>query len=262
MPVIVDAETRRLSSDEFARVAYEVMDHAFAVHSELGRCFDEKIYQRAIADRCGGRIEVPIDVVHSGFRKLYFIDLLVGQGAVFELKTAASLTDRHRHQLMFYLLLTDLSRGKLVNLRPASVQHEFVNAPLTLADRTSFTVDDATWQRAAPGAAELHERTILLLRDLGTGLSVTLYQEALVHLLGGEARVMQNVPVHCGGREIGHQQLPLASSEAAFYLTTLKDDAKPQFTAQLRRFLSHTPLEFLYWINVYRKTVTFTTLRA
>jgi GxxExxY protein len=261
MPVTVHAETRRLSSEEFGGIAYEVMQHAFAVHNEFGRCFDEDVYQREIAGRCGGLIEVPVEVTHGGFRKHYFLDLLVGQGAVFEIKTAAALTDRHRNQLLFYLLLTELSRGKLINMRTASVQHEFVNAPLTLADRIALTVDDEGWESAAPGAAELRERCITLLRDFGTGLSVALYEEALIHLLGGEDRVRREVHVISGGREIGVQRLPLTAPVAAFRITTLKHQARPAFAVHLRRFLSHTPLQFLHWINIYRETVTFATLQ-
>ncbi|HUG92213.1 MAG TPA: GxxExxY protein, partial [Planctomycetaceae bacterium] len=87
MPIRVGAETRRLSQEEFGRMAYELMDCVFQVHNELGRFFDERIYAKAISLRHrDARPEVAVDVTFEGFSKTYFLDLLVAGGAVFELK--------------------------------------------------------------------------------------------------------------------------------------------------------------------------------
>src|SRR5262245_23381611 len=112
MPVTIHAELRRLDQDAFGQIAYDVMGQIFAVHTEFGRFLREEIYHTEIARRSGGLAKVPIEVQHAGFRKFYFIDLLVGGGAIFELKTASGLTDYHRSQLLHYLLLADLSHGK------------------------------------------------------------------------------------------------------------------------------------------------------
>ncbi|MGH7192677.1 MAG: GxxExxY protein [Candidatus Saccharimonadales bacterium] len=97
MPITVHAELRKISQDDFGHVAFEVMRHAFGIHRDLGRFFDEGIYQAELANRCSGaRIEVPIEVSFEGFQKVYFVDLLVEGGAVFEIKTAEGLHDRHR----------------------------------------------------------------------------------------------------------------------------------------------------------------------
>src|SRR5262245_31045170 len=130
MPVTVHAATRKLSAEEFGDVVYEVMGHVFKVHQEFGRYFDENIYHHEIARRCGAPTEVPIEISHGSFRKMLFVDLLVCGGAIFELKTVDALNDRHRSQLLQYLMLADPPRGKLVNLRPESVVHEFVNTRL------------------------------------------------------------------------------------------------------------------------------------
>jgi GxxExxY protein len=146
MPVTIHAEVRRLGQQEFGELAYEVMRHVFNIHAEFGRFFREEIYHREIARRCGGLTKVPIEVCHAGFQKSYFIDLLVGQGAIFELKTTQGFTARHRSQLLQYLLLSNLAHGELINLQPESVQHEFVNTTLTHSDRTSFAVEDGCWE--------------------------------------------------------------------------------------------------------------------
>ena len=51
MPIVVDAELRRLDQQEFGAVAYDVMECVFQAHRELGRFFDEAVYRDAIAAR-------------------------------------------------------------------------------------------------------------------------------------------------------------------------------------------------------------------
>jgi GxxExxY protein len=106
MPIAIGAQIRRLNDGEFGEVVFETMRQVFAVHNELGRFFEEKIYQREIAFRvAGAQIEVPIKVSIDDFCKTYYIDLLVNGGAIFELKTVETLAPRHRSQLMHYLFL-------------------------------------------------------------------------------------------------------------------------------------------------------------
>jgi GxxExxY protein len=260
MPVTVHAEIRRLSQAEFGQIAFEVMRHVFAVHNELGRCFDEDVYQRVVAHRCGGRLEVPVDVAHGEFQKRYFLDLLVADGAPFEFKTVDVLTPAHRAQLLNYLLLTGLSHGKLVNLRTPNVQHEFVNTTLTAVERAAFTIDATAWDSGAPGAARLKAVTVDLLRDLGAGLALPLYQEALVCLMGGDAVVMREVAIMCDGRQIGSDSLPHTEEGAALRLSALDDGGMAAFGSHLQRYLMHTSLHVMHWINVNARSVTLVTL--
>lgn len=100
MPITTYVELKKLSQDEFGRVAIDLMRQAFDIHRKLGRFFDETIYQTELANRRGARIEMPIEVRFEDFKKIYFVDLLVEGGAVFEIKTAAAIHDRHRAQLL------------------------------------------------------------------------------------------------------------------------------------------------------------------
>ena len=95
---------RVMGQREFGDVAYGVMERAFAVQNELGRFFEEKVYQRELAFQLGdrARIEVPLRVAHGDFCKTYFLDLVVDCGALFELKAVERLADVHRSQLLNY----------------------------------------------------------------------------------------------------------------------------------------------------------------
>lgn len=124
MPVWVGAKIRRLNQAEFGEIAYGVMSVAFQVQGELGRLCDEKIYKRELAFRLpGAQTEVPIELEFEDFGRMYYIDLLVGDGAMFELKAVDCLAPRHRGQLLNYLLLADAAHGKIVNFRTERVQH-------------------------------------------------------------------------------------------------------------------------------------------
>lgn len=156
MPITTRIPLRRLSQQDFGDIAYEVMRQVFAIHNEMGRFFDEKIYKRELAHRMSGvLLEEPIEVVFGTFRKPYFLDVLVAEGAIFEFKAVERLVARHRAQLLNYLLLCDFAHGKLINVRSESVEHEFVNTNWRPADRLKFTVHQERWDASIPGTATL-----------------------------------------------------------------------------------------------------------
>jgi GxxExxY protein len=99
MPVSSQKALRRMSQEKFGAIAFRVMRHVFDIHSELGRFFDEKIYKRELANRMADvRLEEPIEVQFGSFRKTYFLDVLVEEGAVFEFKSVQALNRSHRAQ--------------------------------------------------------------------------------------------------------------------------------------------------------------------
>ena len=136
MPITTSIPIQRLSQSVFGEIAYEVMKHTFDIHNEIGRFFDEKIYKRLLATRLPCvNLEIPIDVIFETFHRQYFLDVLVADGGVFEFKAVEKITGRHRAQLLNYLLLCDLAHGKLINVRPESIEHEFVNTQWRFTDR-------------------------------------------------------------------------------------------------------------------------------
>ena len=261
MPISTPIPIRHLSQSEFGEIAYAVMEQVFAIHKEFGRFFDEKIYKRELARRMAGvTLEVPVDVTFGSFTKRYFLDVLMGGGALFEFKCAEEIHPRHRAQLLHYLLLLDLNHGKLINMRTEAVQHEFVNATLTTAARGQFTVDTARWRARSEGAAQLEGILIPMLRELGTGLDLNLYEEALAHLLGGAATMLRDVPVaSADDTPLGVQTMRLITAASAFKLTAFKT-FQPAYAEHCRRLLTHLPLKAIQWANIAHRQVTLTTI--
>lgn len=260
MPISCPIAFPRLTTGEFSALDYAVMAHAFQSHKTLGRLADESVYQADFAERlqsAGISVlrEVPVTVSFRTFSKTYLLDVAVAAKAIYELKTAARLTPEHAAQLMNYLLLLDCSRGKLVNFRPASLEAEFVNAPLTAEERRSFAVHDARWR----GDRATRDWIVELLRDWGTALELPLYHQAVVHLLGGEAEVIRQLPMDRDGVPLGNQCFHMMGEEAAFRLTAMEEPS-PGYEAHVRRLLTHSSLKAIQWINIAHHHVTFTTI--
>ncbi len=259
MPICAGVELRRMEDEEFKQCAYEVMSHVFEAQEELGRLFHESIYQHELAFRIeSARREVPVEVRFEDFCKTYYLDLLVRGGAVFELKAVDSLTERHRRQLLQYLFLVDMPHGKLVNLRPERVQHEFVNNTLSRANRTSFDIDDDGWCGLEP--APLKEAMIAVLRDWGTGLDIGLYEEVVAHLCGQPSDREETAEIRIDERSVGNQPVRLAAPYVALRITALPPKRQDEYETHLRRFLDCSNLHTIQWINITRQLVRFKTI--
>ena len=198
-----------------------------------------------------------MEVSFDSFRKTYFMDLLVA-GAIFELKTVEMIAPRHRAQLLNYLLLTDAAHGKIVNMRPQRIQHEFVNTSLNRTDRIVFSIDDRDWREC--GGGRIKAWMTDLLRDLGIGLDLNLYRDAILHFCSPASSISQVGIYGAGGHILGTQEQHLLNPETALRLSALDPDDCPYFEHHLRRFLAHTALNAIQWINITRSLVSFKTI--
>jgi GxxExxY protein len=260
MPIHVGAQIRRMEDEEFKARTYEVMRHVFDVHRELGRLFHEKIYQREVALRIpDAQREVPIELRFDDFCQMYYVDLVVGGGAIFEMKAVDSLAERHERQLMQYLFLMDLPHGKLANLRPERVDHRFVNNVLSTAARTSFAVADDGWEEIE--TARLQDGMVAMLRDWGVGFDIALYEEVAAHLCGQPIDAETDVLVHHGEHCLGVQRMRLATPGVAIRVTALPPARHAAYRADLDRLLEHADLSAIQWINAIQSEVRFATVR-
>jgi GxxExxY protein len=110
------------TSAEIERVAHEIVDAAFRIHSKLGPGLLESTYRvvmtyelrkRGLDVKC----EAPVPVIYDDVRldAGYRLDLLVNDCVVIELKSAERLIPLHDAQLLTYLKLTGYRLGILIN---------------------------------------------------------------------------------------------------------------------------------------------------
>jgi GxxExxY protein len=250
MPITTPVPLRHYCQEEFGKVAYEVVHHAFKVHDELGRIFHESIYRSTLQQILGSRAiqEFEICLTHQGFRKELYIDLIVDVGCPFELKVASSLTDAHQSQLIQYLMLNGLAHGKLINFGTNRVEHRFVNCHETPEQRREFQVEHIDWCSNGP-TERLEQIVVPLVRDWGTGLSRSLYQEAIVALAGGEERCEKFAETQWRGQRTGRQPVNLIEPAVSLEITCKKHDLD-YYESHLRRFLTNTDLRSILWVNI------------
>ncbi len=191
------------------------------------------------------------------FKTTLYLDLVVNQQVPYDVKTVNKLLSEHEEQLLNYLFATNAARGKLINFRTESVEARFVNSRLDTAERHDFSIDTTRWN----GNASFLKLVTELVQDWGTCLDRSLYQQALVACLGGEGRVVQQLPMTLRGRSIGEQSFHLADQRTAFCVTTFNDDEPRAYAVQLQKLLNPSPLSGLYWINIARHQLRLETLR-
>ena len=265
MPIEVQTRIRVLDQEEYHALNRRVLGVVFEVQNDFGRFLDEELAKREIATRCAEigiapvEREVRIRLTHGHFVKDYFMDLLLASGLMVEAKAREDNTPAHRAQALNYLLLAGMQHGTLVNLRTNRVEHEFVSTRLTPQLRRHFRMADDLWQSINPESAALKHKMLELLQDWGAFLEVPLYREALTFCLGGPTVVDRPVEVFSGERRLGTQTLHLLTPDTAFALSAVTE-APADYGRHLARFLAHTHLRHLQWINLNHDVIELQTL--
>jgi hypothetical protein len=88
-----------------------------------------------------------------------------------------------------------------------------------------------------------------------------LYRDALTHFLGGQEKVVRRISVYSGERLIGDQEVYLLSEDTAFAVSAVTESTEGM-RIHLGRFLTHTRLQHLQWINLNHDRIEFVTLSA
>jgi GxxExxY protein len=263
MPILLPHPINSLSEQAFHKLDYDVMALAFEVHNEFGRFFDEVIYQNELKEKCQDKgfeveNELKIRLTHKEYTKPLFIDLLIENG-VYELKTVKAIQEAQRIQTLNYLFSTNTQHGKIINFRPASVEYEFVSTTLNNRSRKQFTIQCDPWRALSQEAETLKNLMLELLEDWGAFLDTHLYEEALIHFLGGEENCVRAVQIRNDNQLLGTQKLNVLSESEFFMITAARNNTSP-LKNHLKKLMRHTSLEHLYWINLNHSEIQFATL--
>ncbi len=187
------------------------------------------------------------------------MDMLLNYSAVYELKAVSAIHAEHKKQTLQYLVLTELHHGKIINFQPPSVEHEFVSTRLTKEKRFLHQIDDEAWGEASQESTWLKTLICELLAEWGAFLDTHLFYDAVYHFHGGEANVVKRISLTRNGRILGTQRTHLIDDHNAFKISAVTHDLKT-YEKHLRRFLSHTDLHAIQWINFNHHDILFKTL--
>lgn len=116
-------------------LSYKIMGILFEVHNRLGNGFEEKYYQRAVEkllklDKIDYAKELKADISFEGDRiGKYFLDFLIDEKIIVELKTVPELLPIHFRQVRSYLKVKKLQLGILANFRSRKLTYKRILNP-------------------------------------------------------------------------------------------------------------------------------------
>lgn len=101
-------------------LSYKIMGVLFAVHNELGPGFAEKHYQRAVREeftKRGVRFkeQLKVSLGKGGLIGCYYIDFVIEDKIVLEIKVSPRFTRENILQVLRYLKETDIELGILAS---------------------------------------------------------------------------------------------------------------------------------------------------
>lgn len=238
---------------------------AFDTQNKLGRLCNESIYHEELMHQCSSTglsvvSEGEIIVSYDSFSKSYYLDALIDQGAIYELKAVSDLNGQHESQLLNYLFLSDLQHGKLINFASASVQYRFVSTNINREKRFSFVINDDALESHISSRKILREIVLNLLTEWGAFLDIGLYREAMFHFLGGEEQLIHSVDISVDGRIVGHQKMCILNENIGLHLSSAVR-YQESYRKQLSRLLNHANLARIQWVNFNRNVIQLITLK-
>jgi GxxExxY protein len=124
-----DTKTPREPSEAVDRLATEIVDAAYKVHSELGpgllesayeMCLEHELTKRGLTVRRQVSLPVVYDSIEidAGYR----LDLVVEESVIVELKPVDTLLQIHLAQVLTYLKLGGFKLGFLVNFNVTRIK--------------------------------------------------------------------------------------------------------------------------------------------
>ncbi len=145
--------------------------------------------------------------------------------------------------------------------QPDSVDHEFVSTRLTPDRRYDFHICETCWKDCDEDGRWLRTLVKRLVSEWGVFLEVELFYDAVKYFRGGEDRVIRKIELFHDGRSIGTQRVHLLNRSTAFKISAITGDTTI-YEKHLRKFLRHTKLARIQWINFNHHNVEFFTIES
>ena len=131
--MLIHANIELMSSKlVYPELSYRIVGILFEVHTSLGNRYQEKYYQRAVAiklnkNNISYKREIPVDLfIDEEKIGKYFLDFLIDDKVVLELKAKKCFSKHDYRQVRGYLKATNLKLGILANFYGESLEYKRV----------------------------------------------------------------------------------------------------------------------------------------
>ncbi|MDR2804379.1 MAG: GxxExxY protein [Dysgonamonadaceae bacterium] len=118
------------TKEQYETLGQQILNCAYEVHRNLGPGLLESVYEICLISelkrygiRYRNQIELPVIYKGDKLNKTFFIDILVEESIVVELKSVESLLPVHEIQLLTYMKLGDFRLGYLLNFNESLLKH-------------------------------------------------------------------------------------------------------------------------------------------
>jgi len=121
-----------MTQEELNDVSRTILDASISVHKEMGPGLLEAVYQQCLVKELIMRnikvnTTVPVPLQYKGhlLNKDYFIDILVADEIILELKAVEGVLPVHEAQIISYLKLANKRLGFLINFNVPLLKNGF-----------------------------------------------------------------------------------------------------------------------------------------
>lgn len=119
-----------MTKDAYEELGKSILDSAIEVHRNLGPGLLESVYEICLISELKRRglfvqsqVEIPVYYKGEKLNKTFFIDILVEDAVVVELKSVESLLPVHEIQLLTYMKLGHYKLGYLLNFNESIMKN-------------------------------------------------------------------------------------------------------------------------------------------
>ncbi|MBL7191508.1 GxxExxY protein [bacterium] len=128
-------------SDELKGLCYRIIGICMEVHRELGPGFPEEYYQKALEHEfaqadIGFEPQKPIIVSYKDIQVgLNFLDFLIDEKLILEIKSVKEINDIHRFQVIKYFASSEYMVALLINFGGVKLEYEQMLPPMKIQQR-------------------------------------------------------------------------------------------------------------------------------
>lgn len=118
------------SKEDYEKLFKTIVNSAYEVHKELGPGLLESVYEECLfeeltAQGVRAKCQVKLPVFYKGkeLDKVFFVDILVEDIIIIELKAVEEILPIHEVQLITYLRLSEIYLGALINFNVPMIKN-------------------------------------------------------------------------------------------------------------------------------------------